>query len=293
MICTVRHITDCITGNMGTAILSGILDATETTPGPISQFTACVKSSVSRLETTLQHNRERVQILSNQNIRAVQEADIIVLGFKPYMLNAVLGEDGMVDAIRGKLVISVLAGISVSQILDKLEEFDKTDSHPENQPRCHVVRAVPNMGARVRESMTIIEEVNPPLPNHLGEITTWIFDQIGKVQILPAPLMDVATILVATPALITIAVDGLLDGAVAEGVSRANASEIVNQSLLGLSKILAEGVNPSILRESTSSPRGCTIQALLQLERQGVRPAFADAIIKGTEHTKGMGKTQD
>jgi pyrroline-5-carboxylate reductase len=60
------------------------------------------------------------------------------------------------------------------------------------------------------------------------------------------------------------------------------------QCLLGLAKMLKDGHHPAVLRESISSPRGCTIQGLLAVERAGVRSAFADSIIAGTGHLKRL-----
>ena len=279
---------------MGTAILCGVLDATADSSGPISQYTAVVRSesSARSLETTLANYKERVNVSYNDNVRAAKQADIIVLGHKPYMLNGVLGADGMADAIRGKLVISVLGGVSVTQIVDTLYGIEES-SKDSPDPPCHVVRTVPNLGAKVRECTTIMEEPKPSLPGRLLDVSKWLFEQIGIVTILPEPLMNAAAILVAVPALASVAVDGILDGCVAEGVPRATAMAATAQCFLALAKLLQEGTHPAALRESTSSPRGCTIQGLLQLERTGVRAAFADSIIKGAERARVMGKQQD
>lgn len=148
------------------------------------------------------------------------------------------------------------------------------------------------------------------------------FSLVGRTMVLPTVQYNVATVLVgAAIALTTVAVDGLLDGAVAEGIPRAQALEMVGQCLLGTGLMLGAGrknkmeqleggeqekgvngkaakdeetnLHPAVLREKVSSPQGCTIQGLLEVERRGVRSAMADAVVKATQHLKGMGKEQD
>lgn len=278
---------------MGTAVLSGILDATKNSPGPITRFTACVRSetSIKRLEADLSEHKSRVDLITGENVKAAKEADIVLLAHKPYMLNGVFAAPGMREALKGKLVISILAGVSISQLKTALG--GPNESVAASDETCFV-RVMPNMGARIRESMSIIAEGSSPLPAHFAEVTSWIFNQIGKVKFLPDAVFEVATVLLGGAyALTTVAVDGMLDGAVAEGIPRATALEMTAQCLLGTAKMLQDGVHPSVLRESISSPRGCTIQALLTLERAGVRSTFADAVVDGTRHAKKMGENQD
>ena len=94
----------------------------------------------------------------------------------------------------------------------------------------------------------------------------------------------------AALAIMTVPIEGILDGCVAEGLRRPEAMELVLQGIKGLSAALESGIHPAVLRESISSPRGCTIQSLLSLERAGSRADYADAIIQGTQHLKTMNK---
>ncbi|KAL4940411.1 pyrroline-5-carboxylate reductase dimerization-domain-containing protein [Aspergillus oleicola] len=114
------------------------------------------------------------------------------------------------------------------------------------------------------------------------DIISWIFSQIGAVKILNGELFDCGSTLMASLATLSFAVDGILDGCVAEGMRRAEASEMTAQCLLGLAKMLQDGHHPAVLRESMASPRGCTIQSLLSVEKASVRHAFAESIIAGT-----------
>ncbi|KAJ5244312.1 hypothetical protein N7489_004408 [Penicillium chrysogenum] len=255
-------------GNMGGAVLNGLLNSafsksTSTTPNPITRFIACTKtaSSASRLQTTIApEHQQLIKIVSDQTVQTMQEADIIILACKPFMAEAVLGEEGVRDALAGKLVISMLAGQSC-ETLTNLINPDASADPP------HLMKAIPNMGAQFGESMTIIETPAPTIPISMVDITEWIFQHVGAVKYLGAEHIGLATVLVgATMATLTLPIEGLLDG--------------------GLSAVLESGKHPAAVRESISSPRGCTIQTLLSLEKAGTRSDFAEAIVRGNTHLK-------
>ena len=277
-------------GNMGSAILGGILDATrsEATP-PISSFIVCTKSNASadRLRTKFAGDESRLCFLPSQNVQAMRDADIILLACKPYMTDDVLGAQGVREALSGKFVISVLAGKTVPDLESAIARSavtveEKTLTKP------HVVRAMPNIAASIKESTTIVEAPSSSVPAHLCETLEWIFQQIGMVRFVPANLFEAGTMLVGSSmGVMTVALDGYLDGLVVEGFRRADALEMMAQVLRGLSSLIKEGGHPALLRESMSSPRGCTIQGLLAVEKAGTRGAFAQAVIDGTSHLKG------
>lgn len=275
---------------MGSAILTGLLEASEKGDAPVSTFSATVRSdgSVKRLEESLKAYEKRLTISKGDIVASARDADVVLLATKPYALKEVLGAQGMGDAVRGKLLISVLAGISPALILDSLYGKDRTEKEP-----CHVVHATLNLGARIRQCTAVLDSTVLELPEEELRITQWVFEQIGELRYLPTNMMSVASVLAAIPAITSVAVDGMLDGCVAQGVLRSQAREITALNLISLGKLLLNGVGTEQLREQTSSPRGVTIQVLLELERQGARAAFADAFIKGTEHAKQLASIQD
>lgn len=271
---------------MGSAILGGILDATredfESGQTPkISRFIVSTRSagSADRLRSTFDADKARVAVGHGQNLRAVQEADIVLLACKPFLAEEILNEEGICGALSGKLVISIMAGKTPSDIRNMLNE--------EVQSPPLIVRAMPNVASRIRQSLTIVEE-NDDLPQPLAETLTWMFSQIGTVKYLPANQFDIGGHLAgASMAIMTVPLDGILDGCVVEGIRRAEALEMAAQVFTGMAGLLRQGDHPAVMRESISSPRGFTIQSLLTLERQGVRGAFADSMINGAKHLRG------
>lgn len=282
-------------GNMGGAILKGILNAQSgqsIEQSKISRFIACTKTAASsdRLKDSISpENQAKVHFTHAQTLQAMQDADVVILGFKPYMAEDILGQKGVLEALRGKLVISLLAGQTPKALAGYIQAGEEPEA--ESSPEPVIVRVIPNMGAQYLQSMTVIDTDNKALPPHMAEILEYIFEQVGAVKYVASDLFDLGSMIVgASMALLTVPIEGLLDGCVAEGMRRADAMEIVLQGLRGLTAILESGTHPAVLREQISSPRGCTIQALMTLEREGSRSDFADALVNGTRHLRKSDK---
>ncbi|KAJ5881581.1 uncharacterized protein N7529_000253 [Penicillium soppii] len=219
---------------MGTAILEGLLEATENdSSSPISRFLVSTNSegSAGRIRNKFRNDALRLRVEQSHNKEFMQEADIILLGFKPHMAERILGETGVKEALAGKFVISVLGGKTPLVLENCITQDCQVTTRP-----C-VVRAMPNMAARIRKSMTIIEK-NPELPAHLHETLVWIFRTVGDVKELDADLFDVGSMLVGSSmAILSVGLDGILDGSVMEGIRRSDALQMAAQSMLGMAEL--------------------------------------------------------
>jgi pyrroline-5-carboxylate reductase len=275
---------------MGSAILSGLLDALDEIKSGDARtwnFTACTKTerSAATLVEKLGQHATRVQVLHGQNEEALADVDVVILGVKPYLAKEILSKPGIGQALAGKLVISLMAGVSVDEVHDLLLPLATEAPNAAT----YVVKAIPTIAARYRQSMTLIERSSSPLPQHHEELLTSIFNFVGSVKVLEPDLMDVGSVLVtACLATLTVPLDGLLDGSVIEGLPRRDAMELMSQGIAGLGALLKHGGHPAMLRESISSPRGVTIQTLLSVERENTRVTFTDALLHGTEYLQKM-----
>lgn len=298
---------------MGIAILSGILSSlheislpkspfsplTSGTSTPAeelperlpSKFIACVRrpESAKRIKKELVDYTKSVKIVQNDNVAACQEADVILLGCKPYMVEDILAEEGMVEALKGKLLISICAGLQSSQIYGYL--YGETPTNPEKEGRCRVVRAMPNTASAIKESMTVIALSSPPLPATTSSLVTWIFKRIGSVVHLPASNMDASTALCGSgPAFFALMLEATIDGAVAMGLPRAEAQRMAAQTMRGAAGLVLAGEHPALLRDKVSTPGGCTIGGLLVLEEGRVRGTVARAVREATVVAGQLGK---
>ncbi|MCJ1252903.1 delta 1-pyrroline-5-carboxylate reductase [Lignoscripta atroalba] len=261
-------------GTLGIAILSGILlslnDTKSSLPSPNSpspsgtatpsedlhlrvpsRFIACVRrpESAKRIKTSLSSLTNNLTTLQNENLRGVQEADVVLLGCKPQMVEDILGEEGMREALKGKLLITILAGVPASQIEDILYgNVVKRGSGSEE--RCRVVRVLPNTAAAIRESMSVIATSTPPLPAEFNALVTWMFTRIGRVVHLPPSVMDASTALAGSgPAFFALVLEAMADGAVAMGVPRAEAQLMAAQAMRGAAGMVLNGEHPALVRE--------------------------------------------
>ncbi|KAH8657943.1 pyrroline-5-carboxylate reductase [Xylariales sp. PMI_506] len=276
-------------GNMGEAVLYGLLEGLfpEGSGSPqssrISKFIACTKTKLSaeKLQTRFSRHSSRLVVLHDETIATIEKADVVVLGFKPYMASGVFETPGVRKALEGKLVISMLAGVT----LDELHALIVGSNQSETARPTYIAKAIPNVAARYHQSMTILEAPKVPLPKPEASLVDWIFEQVGHIKYVPLELVDAASmVMTSCMAGLSVPFEGILDGSVVEGVRRPDAVEIAVQAVKGLVAMLENGTHPAVLRESIASPRGCTIQSLLTLEKAGTRAVFAQSLIDGSRH---------
>ncbi|TAQ87513.1 hypothetical protein B7494_g4148 [Chlorociboria aeruginascens] len=302
---------------MGIAILSGILSSLQEINTPLktpttpflqistsvsgsstpaeelptrlpSKFIACVRrpESARKVKQALSPYGAPLKIVQNDNVAACQEADVVLLGCKPYMVQDILTVVGMRQALAGKLLISICAGVPVSQI----EEILYLEPG-RSEERCLIVRAMPNTASQIRESMTVIATSVPPTPADISSLVTWIFKRIGDVVHLPASTMDACTALCGSgPAFFALMLEATIDGAVAMGLPRAEAQRMAAQTMRGAAGLVLAGEHPALLRDKVSTPGGCTIGGLLVLEEGRVRGTVARAVREATVVASQLGK---
>lgn len=283
-------------GTMGIAVLGGIMDSisqpaekqaqsSEPVPERLpTRFNACVRrpESVKRVERELGKYPafKDLSIRQNGNLGAVREADVILLGCKPYMLAEIFSTPEIKEAVKGKLLISILAGVTGPQIEKAIE-----------QPSCTVVRAMPNTAAAIRESMTVVATSTPPLPEQAHQLITWMFTRIGRVVYLPASNMDASTALCGSgPAFAALVLEGMVTGAVAMGLPRDEAYTMAAQTMRGTTGLVLGGEHPAILKDKVTTPGGCTIGGLLVLEEGAVKGTVARAVREATVVASQLGQ---
>ncbi|KAF2440810.1 pyrroline-5-carboxylate reductase [Karstenula rhodostoma CBS 690.94] len=251
----------------------------------VSKILASVRTerSADRLRHELRDHSKRIDIRVQDNVGVASASDMIMLACKPYQVQKLLAAQGLAEALHTKGIISILAGITPRQIRETLTK-DRADGNYD------IIRAGPNVGARVGECMTVISEPHD-VSTKLVEDTTWLFEQIGRVTEVVETAYDSAFVMVGSAySLPTVAIEGLIDGAVQQGLSRAAATDITVQCLKGLTKMLENGDQAADIRNSICTPNSVTIAGYLELERRAVRAAFADSLRVAIERTKSYGK---
>lgn len=258
-------------GNMGTALLKGILNARLT---PSNKITACGV----RLDK-LQLLSSQWDIHSTLNVNeAVEGAEIILLCVKPQTLPKVLAQTR--DAFRtDQLLISIAAGLKISFIQKAITKD------------VAIVRAMPNIASTVDEGATAVSW-GESVSEEQQRIAISIFEAVGEVVIVPEEQLDAVTGLSGSgPAYIYMVIEALIDGGVKMGLSREIATKLAIQTVLGSAKLVkTSGLHPAILRDQVTTPGGTAINAIHELESHGLRSMLINAVATATRRSEELSK---
>ena len=255
-------------GNMAGAMIGGILS-----DGTIEreQIMASAKS-----EQTRRKIREQLGILEGSNTEVAAFADVLFLAVKPQYYEAVIRE--ITGACRENAVI---VAIAPGKTLAWLEE---TFSRP-----CALIRTMPNTPAQVGEGMTGMCR-NRLVDDETFAAVKGLFERFGRAEEVPEALLDVVTgVSGSSPAYVFMIIEAMADGAVADGMPRAQAIRFAAQAVLGSAKMVLEtGLHPGALKDMVCSPGGTTIEAVRVLEEKGLRSALIEAEKACVKKARGM-----
>ncbi len=257
-------------GNMAEAIIKGILGAGLFYPD------ALIASDISPERIALLQDRYKIRTTLS-NASAAQEADIVILGVKPLLVEPVLNQVGAL--LKGKLLISVAAGITIDRIRTHLDED------------VAVIRAMPNAAALVQAGATVLAP-GPKLAPELLQLGISIFESIGKSWVLEESLLNAVTGLSGSgPAFVMVVVEAMAEGGVKCGLDYDTAMALSAQTVYGAGKWLIESAeHPAKLKDFVASPGGTTIAGLHQLESSGVRAGLISAVEAATLRSKELGQ---
>jgi len=208
--------------------------------------------------------------VTSDNRAAVKGADIVLLGLKPQTVADVLKEIKS-EVGRHTLVISVAASVPTSYLEQHLGE------------KAAVVRAMPNTPAAVGCGMTGICRGAHAGPEHL-EMAQAMFDAVGRTVVVDEKNMDAVTGLSASgPAFAYIILESLAEAGVKVGLPREVSTLLAAQMMKGSASVVLEtGDHPALLKDSVTTPAGCTIDGILELEEGKLRVTLIKAVVKAT-----------
>ncbi|MFB3921275.1 MAG: pyrroline-5-carboxylate reductase [Terriglobia bacterium] len=261
-------------GKLGEGLLSGMLG---------SQLVP-----VSHVEATVAH-QPRADYLAEKygvkahtsNRKAVAGADLILIGLKPQQVKGFLHEVRK-GLRKDALVISAAASVTTSLIEREL-------GHP-----ARVVRAMPNTPCLIRHGMTALAAGKHATPEDL-KVAQEIFGSMGRTVIVDEKHMDAITGLSASgPAYVYMIIESLAEGGVKLGLPRELSTELSAQTLLGASAlVLHTGEHPAKLKDVVTTPAGCTIDGLLELEEGGLRVTLIKAVVRAAGRAKQLVESQN
>lgn len=255
-------------GKMGEAIANGL-------SGSLSLEVIAV--SVRRPEKArVLAERLGVPALTD-NVQAVGGADVVVLGVKPQMAAGVLADPLLVEALKGKVLVSICAGVTLGQLAEWV-------------PQASVIRAMPNTPALINQGMTVLAPAQWVTAEELA-MASAIFSAVGRVRVLEEKHLDAVTGLSGSgPAFACVILEALADGGVRMGLPRDVAIELAAQTFQGAARLVLEtGKHPAELKDEVTTPAGCTIAGLLIMEDGRLRSTLARTIEEAARVAKGLG----
>ena len=257
-------------GKMGTILLQAFLDR-----GLINREDGEVVATVQHEDKKLAATLDGIA-LGTDNRAAVAGAQVILLCVKPQVLPQVLKEIAPVVA-KDALVISIAASTTVSFIQLQLGK------------EIAVIRAMPNTPATVGAAMTALSAGASVEPDQL-ETAKRLFEAVGRVLIVDEKHMDAITALSASgPAFVFVILESLAEAGVKVGLPREMATTLAAQTLFGAAKLALEtGHHPALLKDAVTTPAGCTIEGLMELERGGLRVTLMNAVITTTKRAREL-----
>lgn len=258
-------------GNMAGAIIKGMTMGTKSYDAKNIFVTSKTHTSAKKLE-------ELCGVMALETAAAVVEkSDILILGVKPHILAEILPDLKESIEKKGCVVVSIAAGKTLSYLAECLGEG------------VPLVRIMPNINAKIggaTSGMCWNEAVTP----RQKEMVTGIFETIGSVIEVPENQFGIFTVLAGSaPAFAYLYMNALATAGVKAGMAKAQALEIVAQTVLGSAKMVLESQeHPWALIDQVCSPGGTTIEGVASLERDGFEAALANAFDAVLEKDKRL-----
>lgn len=214
--------------------------------------------------------------VTTDNLAAAHKADIILLGVKPSQV------PDLVAAIRpalstAKVIVSFAASVKTTSI--------------EDAAGCHlaVIRAMPNTPAMLGAGVTALCSGRFVSPEQMA-VAQHIFQTVGRTVVVDEKHMDAVTGLSGSgPAFLYIIIEALAEAGVNVGLPRDIATLLAAQTTLGSARMVLEtGYHPALLKDAVTTPAGCTVDGILELEEGGLRVTLIKAVKRATQRAREL-----
>jgi pyrroline-5-carboxylate reductase len=256
-------------GKMGGTLLQAFLKQNLFAPDQIH-------ATVAHAERALALSTQWGVDVTTDNLEAARQADLILLGVKPSQVPELM------DQIRPALTpTKTLVSFAASVTTRFIEEASGLE--------IGVVRAMPNTPAALGAGATALCRGRFVSAKQM-ELAQRIFETVGRYVVVDEKHMDAVTGLSGSgPAYIYIIIEALAEAGVKVGLPRDIATQLAAQTAFGAAKMVLEtGYHPALLKDAVTTPAGCTIDGILELEKGGLRVTLIKAVMSATERAKQL-----
>jgi len=214
------------------------------------------------------------------NRTAALEADYLLLGVKPQMMESLFQE--LRPLLRERKAPTVLVTMAAGIAMDRIRSLAGTASP--------VIRILPNTPCSIGEGL-ILYSVGEDLTTETLEVFLRSMAGAGRFVRLEEQHIDAGCAISGCgPAFADLFMEALADGGVACGLPRGAALELAAGMLSGSARLaLSTGAHPAVLKDAVCSPGGSTIQGVRTLEGAGFRSAVMEAVISAYEKNRALG----
>ncbi|XP_014470309.1 PREDICTED: pyrroline-5-carboxylate reductase 3 [Dinoponera quadriceps] len=269
-------------GNMAIAIAAGLINK-----GILDSDKCWVSTRTDRTHCSWRELGTRPTL---KNHEVLDNCDVVFLAVKPHNLDDVIVSELSrmqheskpsirISKFRNKLFISLLAGVTLDILEDKLAQIVES-------PR--IIRTIPNTPLMIGEGITASCQRHTNVQDL--EIVDALFSHLGMCVNVPESTMNAVGGLTGSgPAFAYVIIEALSDGAVRMGVPRATATKFAAQVLVGAGKMVLEtGKHPGQLKDEVCSPGGTTIAGVHAMETGGVRGSMINAVQAAVNKTSKL-----
>ncbi|WP_415199915.1 pyrroline-5-carboxylate reductase [Silvibacterium sp.] len=214
--------------------------------------------------------------VSTDNLAVAEQADIILLGVKPFQIPDLIAQ--IRPALTpNKLLISFAASVKTGAI----EEAAGIE--------IPVIRSMPNTPSMLGAGVSALCRGRFVSDAQMA-LAERIFETVGRTVIVDEKHMDAVTGLSASgPAFIYIILESLAEAGVKVGLPRDIATLLAAQTTFGSAKMVLEtGYHPALLKDAVTTPAGCTIDGILELEEGGLRVTLIKAVMRAAQRAKEL-----
>ena len=254
-------------GKLGEALIGGMIDA-----GVVKKDQFIATAAHAERVELVQKKLGIKATLSNGE--AVRKSQLVLLCVKPQVVEEVLRQ--IADDLTPKhVLISVAASVS-TRFMEKI----LVKPIP-------VIRAMPNTPCLIRQGMTAVAAGTHASAAQVHAAKK-MFDAIGRCIIVDEKHMDAITALGASgPAFVYTIIESFIEGGVKVGLPRDVAKLVATQMIHGSAAMVLEtGEHPAKLKDNVTTPAGCTVDGLLELEDGGLRVTLIKAVDRATKRAR-------
>ena len=256
-------------GKMGGILLQAFLKQNLFAPDQIH-------ATVAHAERALALSTQWGVDVGTDNLEAARKSELILLGVKPFQVPELIAQ--IKPALTPeKTIVSFAASVKTGAI----EEAAGMG--------IGVIRAMPNTPSALGAGAAGLCKGRFVKPAQM-ELAERIFETVGRTVVVDEKHMDAVTGLSASgPAYIYIIIEALAEAGVKVGLPRDTATQLAAQTVFGAGKMVLEtGYHPALLKDAVTTPAGCTIDGILELEEGGLRVTLIKAVMRATERAKQL-----